>query len=62
MIPIRAQQAAGRMHWLASWVTPVVALVAYLASGPQVSIRFLGRHHTMRVTSAPTPPINVWLG
>jgi len=32
MIPIRAQQAAGRMHWLASWVTPVVALVQKIIS------------------------------
>lgn len=34
MIPSRAHQAAGRMHWLASWVTPVVALAAYLAAWP----------------------------
>ncbi|MGE5452576.1 MAG: SMP-30/gluconolactonase/LRE family protein [Acidobacteriota bacterium] len=34
MTPSRIERNAGRMHWLASWVTPVAAVIAYLAFWP----------------------------
>lgn len=34
MISTPVRRTAGRMHWLASWMTPVVALLAYLALWP----------------------------
>ena len=34
MISTQVRRSAGRVHWLASWVTPAAALLAYLAFWP----------------------------